>query len=387
MVTKDKPMGLNTRLLHTGKIADDAYNSVVTPIYQSSTFYATEYQDVRYPRFNNTPNHVVLHSRLADVEEAEASLVTASGMAAITTGILTVLQSGDHLIAQRCLYGNTFTLFESVLPRFGIAVDYFDPGDKQATIAALIKPTTKAVYTETLSNPVVSITDLQGVVDVCKSHGLVSFIDNTFASPVLFKPIPFGFDFSLHSATKYLNGHSDLTAGVLSCSHELMETANMIAKTLGGNMDPHGAFLFERGLKTLVLRVSEQNRTAFKIAAYLDARPEVEKVHYPGLPSHEDYAKAQKYFGGAGGGLLSFEMKGGSEKARKFVSALQLVSASASLGGVESLVMIPAIVSHALVPPRERRAMGIADGLIRLAVGVEDAHDLIADITEALEKS
>ena len=386
MAKKHMQMSLDTRLLHTGKIEDDAYSSVVTPIYQSSTFYATEYKDVRYPRFNNTPNQLVLHSRLADVEEAEASLVTASGMAAIATAILTVLRSGDHLIAQRCLYGNSFTLFESVLPRFGIAVDYFDPEDPKASISALIKPTTKAVYTETLSNPVVSITDLQGVVDVCKSHGLLSLIDNTFASPVLFKPIPFGFDFSLHSATKYLNGHSDLTAGVLSCSSELMETANMMAKTLGGNMDPHGAFLFERGLKTLGLRVSKQNRTATKIAEYLDSRPEIEKVHFPGLPSHEDYAKAQKYFGGAGGGVLSFELKGGLERARKFVGALQLVSASASLGGVESLVMIPAVVSHALVPRKERLAMGIADGLVRLAVGVEDANDLIEDITEALEK-
>ncbi len=262
METSDRRNGLNTRLLHTGKIEENAFDSVVTPIFQSATFYATDYKDVRYPRFNNTPNQLVLHARLADAEEAEASLVTASGMAAIATGVLTCVQSGDHLIAQRCLYGNTFTLFDTLLPRFGIEVDFFDTGDASESIAPLIKPNTKAVYVESLSNPVVSVTDLQGVVDVCKSHGLLSLVDNTFATPVLFKPIPFGFDFSIHSATKYLNGHSDLTAGVVSCRSELMETANLLSKTLGGNIDPHAAFLFERGLKTLVLRVTEQNRTA-----------------------------------------------------------------------------------------------------------------------------
>ena len=197
MTIDSKKTSLKTRLIHAGKIENDAYNSVVTPIYQSTTFYALDYKDVRYPRFNNTPNQMVLHARLADAEEAEGSLVTASGMAAITTALLAVLKSGDHLIAQRCLYGNTFTLFENIFPRFGIEVDYVDVNDAHNSIPALVKANTKAVYTETLSNPVLSITDLQGVVEVCKSHGLLSLIDNTFASPVLFKPIPFGFDFSI----------------------------------------------------------------------------------------------------------------------------------------------------------------------------------------------
>ena len=385
MTINDKKMSLNTRLIHEGKIEDDAYDSIVTPIYQSTTFYAQEYKDVRYPRFNNTPNQIVLHSRLADVEEADTSLVTASGMAAITTAILAVLKAGDHLIAQRCLYGNTFTFFENILPRFGIEVDYVDVKNAQESLPVLIKPNTKAVYTETLSNPLVSITDLQGVVEVCKSHGLLSLIDNTFASPVLFKPIPFGFDFSLHSATKYLNGHSDLTAGVISGPGDLMETVNMMAKTLGGNIDPHAAFLLERGLKTLPLRVLEQNKNAVNIAEFLESRAEVEKVHYPGLQSHEDYDKAKKYFAGAAGGLVSFDLKGGLKAAKKFVSALHLISASASLGGVESLVMIPAIVSHALVPRKERLAMGVNDGLVRLAAGIEDSNDLIGDIAQALD--
>jgi cystathionine beta-lyase/cystathionine gamma-synthase len=359
--------------------------AVSLPIFQSATFQyggQADYHALRYIRLNNTPNHLALHQKLAALENAEAALVTASGMAAITTTLLTLLSSGDHLLAQDCLYGGTHDFVTRALPAFGMEYDFIDPDDP-ASWEAKLRPRTRAIYVETLSNPLLQMADLENVVAFARAHGLVSIVDNTFASPVNFRPPEHGFDLSLHSGTKYLNGHNDLVAGAVIGRGGLVEQIKRGLDLLGGSLDPHAAFLLHRGVKTLAVRVRYQNQSALQIARTLEAHPAVARVHYPGLESHPRHARARMLLDGFGG-MLSFELKGGLEAAERLLGRLTLPISAPGLGGVETLITRPATTSHAGMAPADRLRLGITDGLVRLSVGIEGTEDLISDFDRAL---
>jgi cystathionine beta-lyase/cystathionine gamma-synthase len=380
--------GLETRLVHAG--ANHVDGAVVTPVFQTAQFEfagETDYHDLRYIRLNNGPNHRGLHEKLAAIEGAEAALVTASGMAAISTALLAVLSPGDHLLAQDCLYGGTHDLVTKDLPELGIEHDFVD-GDAPSSWKAKLRPRTRAFYVETLSNPLVQMPDLEAAVEFARSHELVTLIDNTFASPVNFRPIEHGFDLSLHSATKYLNGHSDIVAGAVIGRADLVDRVRRKLNHLGGCLDPHACFLLDRGLKTLALRVRHQNASALALARFLEAHPAVARVSYPGLESHPAHARAKRLLQGSGGGfggMLALELAGGAEAARRFAARTRIFLAAPSLGGAESLVTLPATTSHVGLAPAERERLGITEGLVRLSVGLETPADLIEDARAALE--
>lgn len=376
---------LDTRLIHEGEVHPRVGGAVNLPIFQTAMYeYGGEGapDELMYIRYNNTPNHAVLARKVAALEGAEAAVVTGSGMAAISTALLTVLAPGDHLLAQAELYGGTWGLVMHDLPRLGITVDFIDAGDP-ASWAAALRPETKAVYVEAITNPLMTVGALDEVAAFARAHGLVSLIDNTFASPVNFRPPTVGFDLSLHSATKYLNGHSDIVAGVVAGRQDLVGAVGETLRHLGGALDPHACFLLHRGLKTLALRVRHQNASAMKLAAFLAGHPHVERVNYPGLPGTASHRNAARLFDGFGG-MISFEVAGGAEGAERLMRALRWPIVAPSLGGVESLITRPAATSHAALPPEERRRAGISDGLVRFSVGVEDPDDLIDDFRQAL---
>ena len=378
---------IDTKLIHSGEPEPRVEGSVSMPIFQSSTFeYAGEadYHDLKYIRLNNTPNHIAVHAKLAALENAEAALVSASGMAAISTALLTFLSSGDHLLAQNCLYGGTHDLITKDFPGLGISCDFIDAGDPSSWESKL-RPNTKAIYVETMTNPLIEVADLKAITVFAKEHGLISFIDNTFASPVNFRPAEYGYDVSLHSATKYLNGHSDIVAGVCIGSSVMIGKIKKKLDHFGGSMDPHAVFLLHRGMKTLALRMRYQNDSAMRIANFLETHPSVEKVNYPGLESHRGHKHAVNLFDGYGG-MLSFELKGTVNDADEFLKRTRLPIVAPSLGGVETLITRPAITSHAGMSQADRESLGIKDKLIRLSVGIEATEDLIADFDQALEK-
>ena len=377
---------LSTRVVHAGEPSPRILGAVTMPIFQTAMYEygganAVAYQDIPYIRLNNTPNQKALHAKLANLEGGEAALVTASGMAAISSALLSVLQSGDHLLAQDCLYGGTSSLVSHHLQRFGVTSTAIDAADPSGWEAAL-RPETRAVYVESLTNPLLDVADLRAVAAFAQAHGLVSIIDNTFATPVNLRPLELGFDLVVHSATKYLNGHSDIVAGVVVGNAARVAAVTGVANHFGGTLDPHACFLLHRGLKTLVLRVREQNLTAQSLAESLAAAGVA--VRYPGLASHPGHALARDLMSPGFGGMLSFELPGGAAAADRFIDALTLPVVAPSLGGVESLVTRPAISSHAGVGAEERARMGITDGLIRVSVGIEDPEDLIADFSAAL---
>jgi cystathionine beta-lyase/cystathionine gamma-synthase len=376
---------IDTKLIHAGEPKPRIMGAVSMPIFQSAMFeYAGEtgYHDLKYIRLNNTPNHAALHEKLAALENAEAALVTASGMAAISTTLLSVLSSGDHLLAQDCLYGGTHDFVTKDLRTFGISYDFIDANDPESWEKRL-RPSSKAIYVETITNPTMQIADHKAVVEFAKAHGLTTLIDNTFASPVNFRPSEWGFDLSLHSCTKYLNGHSDIVAGAVIGRRELVSKVKQRLDHLGGSLDPHACFLLHRGVKTLALRVRCQNSSALEIAKFLHEHPAVEKVNYPGLESHPQHERARKLFDGFGG-MLSFELKGGAEDARRFMESTTLPVRAPSLGGVETLLTLPVKTSHSGMSPEDRRALGITDGLIRMSVGIEATEDIIEDLDGAL---
>jgi len=377
---------LDTKLIHTGEpmIA----GAVSIPIFQSSTFESEggkSYDAIRYIRLNNTPNHIALHEKLASLENAQAALVTASGMAAISAALFTVLKGGGHLLVQDVLYGGTHGLLTSQFAGFGLSYDFIDPSAPQSWEAKL-RPNTRAIYVEAISNPLMGVPEMEAVVDFAKKHDLVSMIDNTFATPVNFRPPEWGFDLSLHSATKYLNGHSDIVAGVVIGRSELVARINVGLRYYGGTLDPHACFLLHRGLKTLGVRVRQQNENALALARFLEGHPGVARVNFPGLESSPDHERAKRYFGGFGG-MLSFEPSGGEKAAKEFMDRVTIPIVAPSLGGVESLLSRPAYTSHLALTPEERAGLGIGEGLIRVSVGIESAEELIADFRQALEWS
>ena len=377
---------IETKLIHAGEPDPRICGAVSMPIFQSAMFeYKGEssYHDLKYIRLNNTPNHAALHEKLASLENAEAALVTASGMAVISTTLLTFLSSGDHLIAQDCLYGGTHELIAKDLHKLGISFDFIDGNDPDSWKRAL-KPNTRAVYVETMTNPLLQVADLPGIATFAREHKLVSMIDNTFASPINFRPPEIGFDLSLHSCTKYLNGHSDIVAGAVMGRADLIREITHKLNHLGGSLDPHACFLLHRGMKTLAVRMKHQNESALKIARFLEEHPAVEKVNYPGLESHPGHELARRLFDGFSG-MLSFEVKGGLEAAQRFMEKTTLPVIAPSLGGVETLLTRPATTSHSGLSPEERRRLGISDGLIRLSVGIESTEDLLEDFEQALK--
>lgn len=376
---------IETQLIHAGQPHPRIAGAVEMPIFQSAMFeYAggTSYHDLGYIRLNNTPNHLALHARLAAIEGSESALITASGMAAISTTLLTVLSAGDHLLAQSCLYGGTHDLITHDFAKFGIAFDFIDADDASSWRAKL-RPNTKAIYVEAMTNPLLEVADLANVARFAREHGLVSLIDNTFATPVNFRPIAAGFDLALHSATKYLNGHADIVGGAVIGRAEQIERIKHKLNHMGGCMDPHAAFLLNRGLMTLALRVRYQNQSTLKIAQFLESHGSVARVNYAGLETHPRHARARELFSGFGG-VLSFELRGSAEQADKFMANVTLPAVAPSLGGVRSLLTRPAITSHAGMSREERLRVGIADGLIRMSVGIEDTDEIIEDLEQAL---
>lgn len=382
-----RPMrGIDTRLIHAGEPDPLIEGAVSMPIFQSSTFAyrgGTDDHALRYIRLNNTPNHDALHRKLAAIENAESALVLASGMAAITTTLMALMSAGDRMIAQDCLYGGAHDLMRHEFPRFGLGVDFVDAGDPASWPKALT-PNTRVFYVETISNPLMRVADLRAAVAFARDHGLIAIVDNTFASPINFRPAAAGFDLSIHSGTKYLGGHSDVVAGAVIGRADLITRINRAAAHLGGSLDPHACFLMHRGIKTLGVRVRHQNQAAAAIARFLADARQIAKVNYPGLETHPDHARARELLDGYGG-MLSFEMKGGVAAADALIAHLTLPISAPSLGGVESLVTRPATTSHSGMPREERERAGISDGLIRLSVGLESVEDLIADLGAALD--
>jgi cystathionine beta-lyase/cystathionine gamma-synthase len=377
---------IETQLVHAGEPRPRILGAIEMPIFQSATYeYAGElsYHDVRYLRTNNTPTQLALHAKIAALESAEAALATASGMAAISTTLLALLSPGDHLLAQRCLYGGTHDLVTGELPGLGIACDFID-ADRPGSWQELLRPNTRAIYVEAMSNPLLEVADLEAVVQFARRHQLVSIIDNTFATPVNYRPIAAGFDLVLHSATKYLNGHADIVAGAVAGAASTIERIRHKANHLGGSLDPHAAFLLQRGLKTLALRVRFQNDSTLAIARFLESHPAIARVNYPGLESHPQHARARRLFAGCGG-VLSFELEGAASRADEFAGRLALPAVAPSLGGVHTLLTRPATTSHAGLSRADRDALGIGDGLLRLSVGIEATEDLLEDFRQALE--
>ncbi|SHK13582.1 cystathionine beta-lyase [Maribacter aquivivus] len=374
--------GLNTICTHVGELEDTQHKGAISPLYMS-TSYAYEDVDVkRYPRYFNTPNQEGLCKKVAALEHAESALIFGSGMAAVSTALLAFLKAGDHVLLQQTLYGGTYNLINEEFAKFGIEYS-FTEGWQADAFEAQIKENTKVIYIETPSNPLLTITDLEAIAKIAKKHGLVTMIDNTFASPVNQNPIDFGIDVVIHSATKYMGGHSDICAGAVASTTEYMDRIFQLAKNFGGSLSDYTVWLLERSIKTMGIRVRAQNESALAMAHFLDGLPQIEKVYYPGLPSHPEHELAKKQMKGFGG-MLSFELNGDLD-ASLFQKALSLIKPSMSLAGVESTVISPTKTSHALMSAEVRAEQGIADGLIRFSVGIEEIEDLKEDILQALE--
>jgi len=360
-----------------------------TPIYQTSTFEVTDNDqqlratptDMFYTRYGN-PTNSAAERAIAELEGVERGLLFASGMNAITTSILALLKSGDHVVAQRDVYGGAAKFFGQWLPKLGIETTFVDTTEYDQHERA-IQPNTRLLYVESPTNPLLRVVDLRRVVGIARRHNLITMIDSTFSTPINCKPAEFGIDLVMHSGTKYFGGHSDLIAGAVAGRAELIEKIHATRTTLGGCMDPHAAWLLLRGIKTLAVRVQRQNENALRIAQFLSQHSKVRRVHYPFVEGHPQRALAMEQMRG-GGGIISFEVEGSGEDARKVSEALNLFTLAPSLGGVDSLVCIPVLTSHAMIPAEHRAKMGVTDQLIRLSAGIEHADDLIADLEQAL---
>jgi cystathionine beta-lyase/cystathionine gamma-synthase len=359
------------------------------PIYQTSTFQVADSEqqlrvtptDMFYTRYGN-PTHTVVESAIAELEGADAALLFASGMNAITTSIMALVKSGDHIVAQRDIYGGVTKFLSMWLPKLEVETTFVDTIDYDQHARA-IRPNTRLLYLESPTNPTLRVIDLRKLSALAREHNLISMIDSTFATPINQRPAESGIDIVLHSATKYLAGHNDLICGAAAGRSDLIDRIKQTRTTLGGTMDPHAAFLLLRGIKTLAVRVERQNQSALRVAEFLAQHPKVRSVNYPFLEGHPQRALAMQQMKG-GGGVLSFEVDGSGEDAKRLSEALNLFSLAPSLGGVESLVSIPVLTSHAMISAEHRQKMGVTEQLIRLSVGIESVDDLIADLDQAL---
>ncbi|MEZ5667826.1 MAG: PLP-dependent aspartate aminotransferase family protein [Alphaproteobacteria bacterium] len=388
-MTDAKPnrLGLATRAIHAGQRPDPTTGAIMTPIYATSTFVQDSpgrHKGYEYARTGN-PTRAAFEACIADLENGEAGFAFASGMAATAT-VLELLDHGAHVIAMDDLYGGTRRLFERVRSRtadlsFSL-VDLTDP----SAIDAAVRPETRMIWVETPTNPMLRLVDLAAVAEKAHAHGLIAVADNTFATPALQRPLDHGFDIVVHSVTKFINGHSDMVGGVVVVGRraELAERIGFLQNAVGGILGPFDSFLALRGVKTLPLRMRQHNANGAAIAAYLERHPKVERVIYPGLASHPQHALAQRQLQGGFGGMITAMLGGGLDAARRFLERVEIFALAESLGGVESLIEHPAIMTHASLPAEARRALGIGDGLVRLSCGIEDTEDLIADLARAL---
>ncbi len=378
-----------TEAVHGGASLEKKNGPLATPIYQTSTFEVTDNQEqVRatdtdhfYTRCGN-PTHTVAENAIATLEGTDAALLFSAGMAAITTSILAVVKAGDHIVAQRDIYGGVTKFLSSWLPKLGVETTFVDTNNLEQHAAA-IRPNTRILYVESPTNPTVRVVDLEGVAALARKNGLISMIDSTFATPINCRPAEWGIDLVLHSGTKYFGGHSDLICGIATGRRDLIDQIHSVRTTLGCSMDPHASFLLLRGIKTLAVRVQRQNESALRVAEYLSRHPKVTRVHYPMLKGHPEYGLAKKQLAGAGG-VVSFEIEGNGEDACRVAEGLSLFTLAPSLGGVDSLVSIPVLTSHAMIAPELRRKMGVTEQMIRLSVGIENADDLIVDLEKGL---
>lgn len=377
---------LNTRVIHAGQSPDPTTGAVMTPIYATSTFAQTSpgvHKGYEYARTQN-PTRSAYESCVADLEGGIAGFAFASGMAAIAT-VLELLDQGAHIIAADDLYGGTVRILNNVRTRTaGLKVSFVDLTDLKKLQAA-IRPDTRMIWVETPTNPILKVLDLAAIAEIAQKHKLLTVADNTFATPILQRPLEHGIDIVVHSATKYLNGHSDVVNGiaVVGRDQELAERMHYLQNAVGAIAGPFDSFMVLRGIKTLALRVQRHCENAMQIAEWLTIQPQVSKVYYPGLSSHPQYAIAKRQMQ-AFGGMISVELRGGLAAAKQMLERCQLFTLAESLGGVESLIEHPAIMTHAAVPIAHRQQLGITDGLVRLSVGIEDVQDLIADLKQAL---
>ena len=363
---------------------------VTPPIFQTSAFEVVDNDeqirvtttDRYYTRWGN-PTITLAEQTVAAIEGTDAARVFASGMGAITTAILALLKAGDHIVAQRDIYGGVTKFFSEWLPKLGIETTFVDTNDFEQHARA-IRPNTKMLYLESPTNPSLRVVDMKKAAALAKQHRLISMIDSTFGTPINQRPAEYGIDLVMHSGTKYLSGHADLTCGVVSGRPHLIDRIDESRKTLGNCMDPHAAWLLIRGLKTLAVRVARQNENALRVAEFLEGHAKVRRVHYPWLKSHPEYAIAREQMSG-GSGMVTFEVDGTGEDARRVSEAMRLFTLATSLGGVESLVSIPVLTSHAMISAAQRAQMGVTEQMVRLSVGIEAIEDQIEDLERALQ--
>ncbi len=376
--------GPSTLAIHGDVHARTANEPVAPPIFQSSTFVREvgSQGETLYTRYGNNPNQLRLAERLARLEGAEAAIFVASGMGATALAHLAVLNPGDHLLSSDWIYGGTRQLFTEEFTRFGIEVSFVNP-DKRREWRSKLRKNTRGIFIESPTNPLMRVLDVQWLAVLAEAEGIALLVDSTFASPINYRPLEHGADVVIHSVTKYLNGHSDIVAGAVAGAETVVEEVRSRMKVWGQALDPHAAWLIERGMKTLAVRVQRHNQTGMEVATWLEQQPKVRRVHYPGLASHPDHALAARTLDGFGG-MVGVELSGGPRAAERCLRALRLITHAPSLGGVESLVSEPRFTSHAALTPDERAAAGIPDGFLRLSLGLEDVADLIEDLTRGL---
>ncbi len=376
--------GPSTIAVHGQPVRRPDWTPVVAPVFQSSTFTNPVGSDetVMYTRYGNNPNQVSLAAKYALLEGTEAALFVSSGMGATALAHLAVLRPGDHLLASSWIYGGTRRLFDEEFGRLGIEVTYVDP-DQPRQWRRSVRKSTRAVFVETPTNPLMRVVDLTPMAQIARDSGVALLVDATFASPINFRAVEHGADIVISSATKYLNGHSDIIAGAVAASKPIIEETTRLMQLWGQALDPHTAWLIDRGMRTLAIRMERHNATGMAVAQWAEGRAPITRVYYPGLESHPDHAHAREVLGGFGG-MVGLELKGGARAAERFLKRLKLVTHAPSLAGVESLISEPRLTSHSRLTEEERSRLGIPDGFVRLSCGIEDAEDIIADLEQAL---
>ena len=378
-----KNKGVDTKCVHSGDLIDDRFKGATSPLFPSTAYDFIDVNEDKYPRYFNTPNQLALSKKIADLENSEDALLFGSGIAAIFSSLFSFIKSGDHVIFQSSIYGGTLNLVIKEFKKFNIKyslVDSFDLNDYEKEI----KSNTKIIFIESPSNPLLKLIDLKSIAELCKKNNLISIIDNTFSSPINQNPSDFGIDIIIHSATKYLGGHSDILAGALASNKKYIQTIKESSINYGGNLSDYTVWLLERSIKTLSLRVAKQNENALKVAKFLFEHQKVNSVNYPGLKSHPDYELSLTQMKGFGG-MLSFELND-LDEAIKFTRKIKLIKSAMSLGGVESTICSPTLTSHSKISKRERKKIGIFDGLLRFSVGIEDFEDIKNDLDQALSQ-
>ncbi len=383
MSDKNIYKGLNTICTHVGQVKDEQFGGSVSPIYPGTSYEYIDKDIDRYPRYSSTPNQEFLAKKVAALEETEDAIILGSGMAAISTSLMAFLNSGDHIVLQNDIYGGTRNLVEAQFQRYGIQYSFTDGLDAKS-FEKEIKANTKAIYIETPSNPLLKLVDIKQIADLSRSNGLISFIDNTFATPLIQKPHKLGIDIILHSATKYFGGHSDICAGAVASTAEHREIIWNLSKNLGGSLSDYTAWLLERSMKTLSVRFFAQQKNAGELSKYLSECKFIDKIYYPGLETHPNHDIARKQMTGYGA-VISFELNKSIEQ-KSFLTSLNMINPSMSFAGVESTMLSPAETSHYLLTPEERIVQGITDNLIRFSVGIEDVPDIQNDIEQAFNK-